>query len=114
MKNKPKVYIIRGTGLSIDGLIVEVVGEGTDGFVFFRPFGNKNVAKSALLVDKRYLQLLGDDTKIYSYVFNIEQKLEGGPSSTCYFSIEDCPRNISLESIKTFIENNLKPILRLE
>lgn len=111
MPAKQKLYIIRGTGLAIDGVIVEVIKNGVDGFSLIHPYNNKKAAKAPFMIDDRYLQPIDDSIVFVKYEFTVKKS---GSEECLKFVLDDCPRNVSLESIKDFIASNLGPILKME
>ena len=113
---KRQLYVIRGTGLKLDGSVVEVVGEQGDYAVVSPPNLKENLyadGTNNTLVKKACLQPLGDKTVTYS--ITITKRVGSDPvSNPLMLDIDRCPRDVSLETIGDYIITNLAPILRME
>ena len=110
---KKQLYIIRGTGLNLDGSVVEVIGEQGDYLVVSPP--NTKVETQTTMVKRACVQPIPDRTVTYN--INISKTVWGsekeihGPIN---ISLDNCLRDVSINTIAEFITNNLKPILRME
>lgn len=110
---KKDLYIVRGTGMAFDGVLVEIIDVEGD-FVLVSPPHSKNAPK-AIMVDRRYLQEVDDKTR-YKYTFTITKVGDTDNSSdgSIMFTVDEAIRNVSLETIRDFINSNLSPILRMD
>lgn len=105
-----KLYIIKGTGLALDGQVVQAVGEEGDYVVVSPP--NIHSETQNTMVKKVCLQQLANKGN-FIYTIDIEGRGEGSIESTT-IQITNCPRNVSVDTIAEYLETNLTPILRME
>ena len=112
------VKTIRGSGFKhLDGSLVTVVDEGDDGYVSVIPYGEKSVP---IKIDSRCVQEVNIQ-RVVSYEFHLV-KYEGDLGNEDNlkilqqhrYYIDDALRDVDLDVIVDFLDNNLKPILRME
>lgn len=110
-----QLYIIKGTGLSLDGTVVNVSKRVGDYCVVSPP--NTVLDIQGTMVHEKCLQLFSDDTQMWTYQFTVVKRNEN-PScpdtETRSLQIHKCIRNTDLETILEYIDTNLRPILRME
>ncbi len=109
---KDKLYIIRGTGLSLDGHVVKVVEVVGDYSVVSPP--NLDSVHNTMIKTACLQELSNKST---SYTISISKTVSGSKKETqgpIELVIDNCPRDVSINTIADFITTNLKPILRME
>lgn len=107
-----KIYVVRGTGYPIDGMLVRLESEDGAGMCTVLPYNKKQeVASSSLLVNKRYLQEISTDIKNYNYTINISKTSDSIDNSEELVLTYNSIVNARIESIRDFIDSNLKNIL---
>ena len=110
-----QLYIIKGTGLSLDGTIVSVVKSEGDYCLVSPP--NSKIELQTTMVHNKCLQPLDSDKNVtYTIIIGKAGQDDRGLnfSENIRITIENCGRDVSLETISDYIENNLTPILRME
>jgi len=112
---KKKPYIIRGTGFPVDGSLVYINKEWEDGYVSVLLIKDNSLFEPlSIKIHKKYLQLWKSVVQ-YSYSFTLEKHDEEGRCvESTNFEINETIKNISLDTIKEYLELNLTPILRTE
>jgi hypothetical protein len=111
-----ELYIIRGTGLVLDGTIVEVLSTVGDYSVVSHPSSESEVENT--MVKTKCLQPLGQNPKVKYTIEVLKSYPEGGFYERTpigeIIDIDNCIRDVSVETILDFIKANLTPILRME
>lgn len=115
---KDKLFVIKGTGLPLDGSVVGVKGivdiEG-DQFALVSPPNTPSDTQNTM-VKRACLQPIGSET--YRYQITVrkfsEQPLDLAAGETRTIPFDKCIRNVSIDTIVEYLETNLKPILRME
>lgn len=111
-----QLYIIRGTGLSLDGSVVVVTKREGDYCVVSPPNSQLNIQST--MIHEKCLQAFEHGNKRWSYQFVINKhdsdKGDCPPSDQTFFEIENCIRDVDLETIVEYLSTNLSPILRME
>ena len=117
---KDKLFIIKGTGLALDGSVVVVKGSvqfpnGMDGkgdeFMLVAPPNSPSDTQNTM-VKKACLQPLANKANLV-YTIEIHRK-KGGVTESTEIQIPNCPREVSVDTIAEYLETNLVPILRME
>ncbi len=109
-----KVFIIRGTGFkNLDGSMVTIVEERDDGLIAVVPFGHKDFIP--IIIDYRCIQEI-DNKKTFTYEFHLAKFVPEGVEriETAVFEIPGALRDVPLETIIEYLNNHLKPLLKLE
>jgi hypothetical protein len=108
------MYIVRGTGYMIDGSIVVIQDEGSDGYVSVRPHTLDDNVELPIKLHKKFLQPLGERNE-FNYTFLITKSNEKndivGETSVAF---NKSLRDVNIHSIADFIIANLNPILTME
>lgn len=110
-----KLYVVRGTGFSLDGSLVEIQEKRGDHYVI-SPFNTKVDIQDWILVHKKCLEEFSSEKRKYRYTITLEKtddQLKPNIPDVKVIRI-DGYRNVSLDSIVEFITTNLNPILRME
>lgn len=110
---KDELYIIRGTGLALDGTLVTISEWGSDGhgYVSVVPH-NPDVEISPIKVMGKYLQPVGD-TNEYTYTISILKFDEHtNIVDKSEITIKNTIKNINTNVIKEWINTNLSPLLK--
>jgi hypothetical protein len=105
------LYIIKGTGYSIDGTMVTIEHVGDDGFCSVTPLhGDKS---TAIKIDQRCLQEVGDHPE-HTYTFTVSKHDRGCIDVTGGIKLQvNSIRDVSEESLLKFIKDNMEPFLRM-
>lgn len=112
------LYVIKGTGLALDGQIVTVVEEVGDYYVVSPPNSSSNIQNT--MVKKACLQpLVANETFTYEItIYKRKSFKEDRLPTECIdsdkFVITGCQRNVSPKTIREYLESNLTQILRME
>lgn len=108
---RDELYIIRGTGLSLDGTLVTILEWGNDGYVSVVPH-NSDVDIEPFKIMGKYLQPIGD-TKEYSYTISI-LKFDKNSSviDKSDLTIKNSIKDVSIDVILNWIDTNLSPLLK--
>lgn len=109
---KDKLYIIRGTGLSLDGQVVKVVEVVGDYSVVSPP--NLDSVHNTMVKTKCIQEI--KDTSTYFYRIIVQRWKTDDPRNIDQLEV-DIPnsiRNVRLETITEYLDTNLRPILRME
>lgn len=107
-----QLYIIRGTGLSLDGTIVNITSDyiGEDGYVAVLPW--KGVKIEPIMIKTKYLQEI-DHKDEYTYkVYITKSNSVGEIIDSEMVTISDTIKDIRIQSISEFIESNLRPLIK--
>jgi hypothetical protein len=107
---KDKLYIIKGTGLSLDGQVVQAVEEVGDYVVVSPP--NLRSDTHNTMIKKACLQPLANKGNL-TYTLGITRR-GGQVDESIEIQITNCPREVSVDTIAEYLETNLTPILRME
>ncbi len=109
-----KLYIIKGTGLALDGQVVTVLEWQGDYAVVSPPNSKSDVQNT--MIKKPCLQEVKAD-KTFMYQFTIK-KINEDPSwpemQERALQVHKCVRDVDLDTILEYLETNLTPILRME
>jgi len=110
------LYIIKGTGLALDGQLVKVVEWVGDYAVVSPP--NSRATVENTMVKKPCLQPV-DEKQSVTYeiiIYKRDRWPSHGtdPLQVTQLAIVDCPRDVSVETLKEYLDTNLTPILRME
>lgn len=106
------LYIVRGTGLSIDGSVVKIVEMVGEEYCIVSP-PNLDEDLRNVMVNIKCLQKI-NQTKNITYKIHITKVFEDLTSLSSELVIDNCLRDAPLKIINEFLESNLKPILRME
>lgn len=116
---KQDLYVIRGTGfLGLDGTLVHLEDEydGDDLHITVVPYNPNQPSNHSIKIDKRCLQRIDEQLRRYDYVIRVE-KWSADPSmqamDEAVMTFRDSVRNVTAQSIVTFIEDQLSPMLRM-
>lgn len=114
-----ELYIIKGTGLALDGQLVIVKGivqfpndNGGDEFALVAPPNSRSDTQNTL-VKLACLQPMGN-TDRYEYSISIVKRGPNGMEDVGTVLIKDAIRNVPVMTIKEYLETNLTPILRMD
>jgi len=107
------LYIIKGTGLSLDGQVVIVVETVGDYSLVAPPISTTDIRNT--MVKTACLQPLENRQKV-SYHITIQKTVidPKGYTQISHMDIDNCLRDVDLETITEYLETNLTPILRME
>ena len=109
MKND-KLYIIRGTGLALDGTLVHITEWGSDGYISILPH-NSSVDIEPIKIMKKYLQDIGEPVE-YEYSFLVlKYDKDSLVVDRTELSIPSI-KNVATDSIVDWINTTLSPILK--
>lgn len=108
---KKPLYIVRGTGLVIDGTIVVIVENMGDYSVISQP--NLPTPTTNIMVKNKCLQEIGEVDPI-TYKFSITKYQNYENPETKEFHIDSAIRNVNLDTIIDFLDKTMTPILRME
>lgn len=107
--NKP-LYIVRGTGMVIDGTIVNIVEDMGDYSIISQP----NLPESKnIMVKTKCLQPIGEIEPVSYKICVTKYERYEDPDSMELF-IDSAVRNVDLGVIIEFLERTITPILRME
>lgn len=108
------LYIIKGTGLALDGQVVNVVGDGEGDYVVVSPPNTYSGVENTM-VKRACLQEIAD-TPTHFYRVIVQKWETDNPMSISQLEIDlpNCIRNVKLDTIADYLETNLRPILRME
>ncbi len=112
------LYIIKGTGLALDGQIVNIVDEGEGDYVVVSPPNTYSGVRNTM-VKRACLQEINEGGQTFMYQFTIRRlnedpKGDGMDADIRTLNINKCIRNVDLGTILDYLESNLRPILRME
>jgi len=113
-----KLYIIRGTGLNLDGQVVEIVEDRGDYSVVSPP--NSNLEIQGTMVHKKCLQEIDNLKEKITYVVTINKYYGVFPNTIPNKNfgrnivITNALRDVNVETITEYLETNLSPILRMD
>lgn len=114
MKPVKNVKLIRGSGFKhLDGSLVMIVETGDDGYVSVVPQGETKSVP--IKIDARCIQEV-NIPRVVGYEFTIEKYEPNGDGYVEFkrYKIDDALRDVNLQTIVDFLDNNLKPLLRIE
>lgn len=109
---KDKLFIVVGTGFSIDRTVVSIVADGGDGYKFVAPY-KTTVAETSIKIHEKYLQPI-DKKDEYIYDLEIVKHCNGSIVDRVVISTGVTLKNVSSETIGEFLENDLFVHLRME
>lgn len=109
--NNEVLYVIKGTGLVLDGTIVTIVETVGDYNVVSPP--NLPTPVSNIMVKTKCLQPIGDVTPIL-YTFTVTKYENYKLPETQVLEIRNAIRNVDLNTIIEFLDKTISPILRME
>lgn len=104
------LYIIQGTGFSIDGTVVKVIEVVGDYSVVSPP--NLNDIEN-IMVKTKCLRPFGEKKSIV-YTVEVVKYVNNERVEEDILDIPNSIRNVKTSTIVEFMENNLVPILRME
>ena len=104
------LYIIQGTGFSIDGVVVKVIKVEGDYSLVSPPNldGIENI-----MIKTKCLRPFGEDRNI-TYTIEVVKYLDNKRVEEDILDIPNALRNIPVSTIVEFMDKNLVPILRME
>jgi len=108
---KETLYIIRGTGLVIDGTVVKIVETVGDYNVVSPP--NLPTPVNNIMVKTKCLQPIGEVAPIV-YTLEVTKYAEYRLPETQRLQIDNAIRDVELSTIIDFLDKTLSPILRME
>ncbi len=118
-KNKKPVYVIRGTGFSIDGSLVTITTDDADSHVTVCPVNQVDFpSEGSVLVDRRYLSPASNFNGIHEYTISIHRVSTTDSGEVTEEKqehvIENASRKVDLSKLVTSVATNLSPILKVE
>ena len=117
-KKSKQLYVVRGSGYSIDNSIVTIAKEHeVDGekFLSVNPATPRIVGQHSILINEKYLQPINDRIKQYVYTFTVSKTcLDDRTTEQDLCIIDNAMRNMDVSAILEKFERELTPLLRLE
>ncbi len=108
---KEKLYIVRGTGFSIDGTVVTVVsGEGDYSLVS----SPNNPDVKNIMVKTKCLQPIDSAIKSLTYVVEVVKYVDNKRVDEAILDIPNSIRDVDVGTIIEYLDDNLSKILRME
>ena len=110
-----EMFIVRGTGYSIDGTIVVIQGVGSDGYMSVRPYNTDGDVVLPLKIHKKFLQKFNERTT-FNYTIQVT-KLDNNTGRVLDESvviIEKSFKDANTSAIIEFVDANIRPLLTME
>jgi len=106
-----QLYMIKGTGLNLDGSVVVVTKREGDYCVVSPPNSKLNIQTT--MVHKHCLQSFAGSKK-FTYTIIVEKHSRGENGERRMVEIKNALRDVSIDTITEYLNTNLTPILRME
>jgi len=105
-----QLYIVRGTGLALDGTIVEVASIGGDGYISVLPWKGSKI--EPIMIKEKYLQPIDHQDEYIYKIYITKSNTIGEIVGSDMVIISETIKNINVSVIAEFIESNLKPLIK--
>lgn len=113
---KTSLFIIRGTGFSIDGTLVEKTNNvsGVDGQPLWavRPYNSDIAAIGSVLIPEKYLQPIREEVPKLTYTLCIRKTNEDGSHINECIDVKDAIRDVNLKSLVQKFGDDLSIIVK--